>query len=58
MNTNMLNRPRREQSARDSRRQSMARAGRFTTIWGWFTAPLFGSAASGGLEYERITQHR
>ena len=24
----------------------------FTTIWGWFTAPRFGSAGSGGLEYE------
>ena len=31
------------------------RAGRgslFTTLWGWFTAPRFGSAGSGGLEYE------
>lgn len=25
---------------------------RFTTLWGWFTAPRFGSAGSGGLEYE------
>ena len=25
---------------------------RFTTIWGWFTAPRFGAAGSGGLEYE------
>jgi hypothetical protein len=24
----------------------------FTTLWGWFTAPRFGSAGSGGLEYE------
>ena len=24
----------------------------FTTLWGWFTAPKFGSAGSGGLEYE------
>jgi hypothetical protein len=24
----------------------------FTTVWGWFTAPRFGSAGSGGLEYE------
>jgi hypothetical protein len=31
------------------------RAGRdslFTTLWGWFTAPRFGAAGSGGLEYE------
>ena len=26
----------------------------FTTIWGWFTAPPFGSAGSGGLEYEPL----
>ena len=26
----------------------------FTTIWGWFTAPRFGSAGSGGLEYEPL----
>jgi len=28
----------------------------FTTIWGWFTAPRFGSAGSGGLEYEPFPQ--
>lgn len=26
----------------------------FTTVWGWFTAPRFGSAGSGGLEYEPL----
>jgi hypothetical protein len=29
---------------------------RFTTLWGWFTAPRFGSAGSGGLEYEPFPQ--
>ena len=29
-----------------------ARESLFTTLWGWFTAPKFGSAGSGGLEYE------
>jgi hypothetical protein len=28
----------------------------FTTLWGWFTAPRFGSAGSGGLEYEPFPQ--
>ena len=28
----------------------------FTTVWGWFTAPRFGSAGSGGLEYEPFPQ--
>ena len=35
------------QKARRARRESL-----FTTLWGWFTAPKFGSAGSGGLEYE------
>jgi hypothetical protein len=30
----------------------VARQSLFTTLWGWFTAPRFGSAGSGGLEYE------
>ena len=36
------------------RKNTVTRAisARFTTIWGWFTAPRFGSAGSGGLEYE------
>ncbi|HJR63266.1 MAG TPA: hypothetical protein VJ803_06145 [Gemmatimonadaceae bacterium] len=58
MNANTLSKPKREQNARDPRRQSTRRAGRFTTIWGWFTAPLFGSAGSGGLEYEPIMERR
>jgi hypothetical protein len=33
-------------------RKRVARTSLFTTIWGWFTAPRFGSAGSGGLEYE------
>ena len=58
MNTDTLRRPTQQKNARDSRRQSTERAGRFTTIWGWFTAPLFGAAGSGGLEYEPITDRR
>jgi hypothetical protein len=57
MNTNTPKKPSREQSSRGAHR-STERAGRFTTIWGWFTAPLFGAAGSGGLEYEPITPHR
>ncbi len=41
-------------------RPSIAGA-RFTTLWGWFTAPRFGAAGSGGLEYEpfpRKTEQR
>jgi len=30
----------------------------FTTVWGWFTAPRFGSAGSGGLEYEPFPHYR
>jgi hypothetical protein len=30
----------------------VVRSSLFTTLWGWFTAPRFGSAGSGGLEYE------
>lgn len=30
----------------------------FTTVWGWFTAPRFGSAGSGGLEYEPVPYRR
>ena len=41
MATQPTNRPKR--AVRDSL---------FTTLWGWFTAPRFGSAGSGGLEYE------
>ncbi|HJU90291.1 MAG TPA: hypothetical protein VJ672_12915 [Gemmatimonadaceae bacterium] len=29
-------------------------AKRFTLSWGWFLAPLFGAAGSGGLEYEPL----
>jgi hypothetical protein len=34
----------------------LARQSLFTTLWGWFTAPRFGSAGSGGLEYEPFPQ--
>ena len=39
---------------KNKRKDAVKRAisSRFTTIWGWFTAPRFDSAGSGGLEYE------
>jgi hypothetical protein len=42
--------------ATQSRQQKkrVPRESLFTTIWGWFTAPRFGSAGSGGLEYEPL----
>jgi hypothetical protein len=28
-----------------------------TTTWGWFTAPMYGSAGSGGAEFEQVPEH-
>ena len=39
-------------------RKRVTRDSLFTTIWGWFTAPRFGSAGSGGLEYEPFPYRR
>ena len=41
------------ETARDSRAKADA-SKRFTLSWGWFLAPRFGAAASGGLEYEPL----
>jgi hypothetical protein len=35
-------------------KKTTKRTSLFTTIWRWFTAPRFGSAGSGGLEYEQF----
>jgi hypothetical protein len=37
---------------RTTKTKRPSRESLFTTLWGWFTAPRFGSAGSGGLEYE------
>jgi hypothetical protein len=47
---------RREDGARDDRQSPTS--GRYTISWGWFTAPRFGAAGSGGLEYEPLPERK
>ena len=42
--------------AQTTKKAKRATTSLFTTVWGWFTAPRFGSAGSGGLEYEPFPQ--
>ena len=44
-------------ATQEMKRTREARESLFTTLWGWFTAPRFGSAGSGGLEYEPFPSH-
>jgi hypothetical protein len=44
-----------QRHAREQERQAPAR---WTVSWGWFTAPRFGAAGSGGLEYEPLPIRR
>ena len=55
MKGNTRNTKSQRSSTRKLRRQAPDRTTRFTTLWGWFTAPRFGAAGSGGLEYEPLT---
>ena len=55
MKSHRLDRTARQSEVRDEQDQSKVRS-RYTTSWGWFTVPAFGSAGSGGLELEPVAE--
>jgi hypothetical protein len=55
MTTDTLERTKASPKDHEDTREAPAR---YTVTWGWFAAPRFGAAGSGGLEYEDVPVRR